>query len=85
MFTFEVRFIWAARWNLTKCLYLLTRYLQFVLVRALIYQSRVVVLLSTKALKNFRDSHRKSPALSNLHQVLHTQLQTSVIGAYLSA
>jgi len=44
MFTFEVRFIWAARWNLTKCLYLLTRYLQFLLVGALIYQSTVVLL-----------------------------------------
>ena len=39
LFSFEVRFIWAARWNLTKCLYLLTRYLQFLLVGAFIYQS----------------------------------------------
>ena len=39
LFNFEVRFIWAARWNLTKCLYLLMRYLQFLLVGAFIYQS----------------------------------------------
>ena len=39
MFNFEVRFIWAARWNLIKCLYLLTRYLQFILLGALLYQS----------------------------------------------
>ena len=39
MFAFEVRYIWRARWNLTKCLYLLTRYLQFLLLGVLIYQS----------------------------------------------
>ena len=43
MFTFEVRFIWAAPWNFAKCLYLLTRYLQFLVLGALIYQSTAAI------------------------------------------
>ena len=52
MFTFEVRFIWAARWSLTKCLYLVTRYLQFFLIGAFIYQS-----MSSSSHLSFPKSH----------------------------
>ena len=82
MFTFEVRFIWAARWNLTKCLYLLTRYLQFVLIGALIYQSTIVVLPSqlSKSLTQppFRsgviESYHITDALHRVGQIHHMYL-----------
>jgi hypothetical protein len=46
-FALEVEFIWKARWTITKVLYLLTRYLQFIVVGSLLHESELELGLAS--------------------------------------